>query len=534
MLSNFCLKIFNNKNLLMLFSVCIYVLALVSVLTSTLFLFSFCLLIFSILFIVKKYFPIKYIIIWNLLFYVGVLNLSFRLKDVDELSNLAPLNSEITGVIVSIPQGIAESNPKFFFNIENLKSGSLEKKFKNEKILINGDFNFNEDDLKIYNSLKIKGRLAAPFKAGNPFQFDYGDYLRNHNTYAVFYARDIELVKKELSLKSKILQEISNYRENVIKRHSKYLDSPYLEILGGIVFGDDAISPSKDIKHSFINSGLLHILAASGMNVAFIYGFFFLILSRLRLNFRFNILFSMLMVVIYTFMTGLGASIIRAASMLLFILIVKLIDRDAHSISLLFFVGLLMLLYNPLFINDVGFQLSFVVTFGILLMSQYIIKFKNKVFDFIASIVIIPIIAQLWVIPIQIFYFNNICIYSIFANIMSVPLLMLISFGGFVSALLIGIIPLCADLICKIFDFILAPLLKCLVMISDFWGDLPNSVIQTIHPSIFQILLYYTFLFFITLFFNKVYRDKFLKKILGIVIGILKLLHLMLVMRIVF
>ena len=384
MLSNFCLKIFNNKNLLMLFSVCIYVLALVSVLTSTLFLFSFCLLIFSILFIVKKYFPIKYIIILNLLFYVGVLNLSFRLKDVDELSNLAPLNSEITGVIVSIPQGIAESNPKFFFNIENLKSGSLEKKFKNEKILINGDFNFNEDDLKIYNSLKIKGRLAAPFKAGNPFQFDYGDYLRNHNTYAVFYARDIELVKKELSLKSKILQEISNYRENVIKRHSKYLDSPYLEILGGIVFGDDAISPSKDIKHSFINSGLLHILAASGMNVAFIYGFFFLILSRLRLNFRFNILFSMLMVVIYTFMTGLGASIIRAASMLLFILIGKLIDRDAHSISLLFFVGLLMLVYNPLFINDVGFQLSFVVTFGILLMSQYIIKFKNKVFDFIA------------------------------------------------------------------------------------------------------------------------------------------------------
>ena len=66
--------------------------------------------------------------------------------------------------------------------------------------------------------------------------------------------------------------------------------------------------------------------------------------------------------------------------MLFFVLIGKLIDRDAHSISLLSFVALLMLIYNPMLINDVGFQLSFIVTFGILLTGAAVIRFNNKVF----------------------------------------------------------------------------------------------------------------------------------------------------------
>ena len=143
------------------------------------------------------------------------------------------------------------------------------------------------------------------------------------------------------------------------------------------------------------------------MNVAFIYGFFFLIMSFFKINFRLNVILGMVMVVLYTLMTGLGASIIRACCMLLFVLAGKLIDRDANNISLLAFVGLLMLIYNPLYVNDIGFQLSYIVTFGILLTTPILINFSNRILDFIIGTVAIPIIAQLWVIPIQIFYFNN-------------------------------------------------------------------------------------------------------------------------------
>ncbi len=513
MLNDFCLKLSQNKNILMLITAGIYVSALYSVLSGYLFLFSLILFLISIICIFKNYFSLKYIIIWNLLFVIGVVNTSIRLRDTDELLNLAPLNCEISGTIVSIPQGFVEGKPKFFFDVENIKFGGLEKKLENEKVLVTIDDLDAEKDLKIYNSGKLRGRLSAPFKAGNPSQFDYGNYLRNYNTYAVFYENSFEKFEKNLPLKATILQGISDYRERILSIHSKYLPSPNLEILGGIVFGDDAVSPPKNIKQSFVNSGLLHILAASGMNVAFIYTFFFWIFSRLRVNFKLSVLLGMLMVIIYTFMTGLGASIIRATGMLLFVLMGKLIDRDAHSISLLSFVALLMLLYNPLYINETGFQLSFIVTFGILMMAPIFNSVNNKIVNFIMGVVSIPVIAQLWVIPIQIFYFNNISIYSVFANIMSMPILMVLSFGGFTSSLLGGI-PLISDFICKTFDFILNPLLTLLINISDFWGCLPNSTIQTTHPKIFQIILYYGILLVITGLFYREFREKYIKPLI--------------------
>ena len=494
----------------------IYVVALFSVFSNTLFIFS---VIFTALFLIaliKNYFPIKYVIVWTLIFYLGVINTSLRLKDTDELLDFAPVNCEISGTVVSIPQGKSEGKPKFFFDVDRIKFDDIEKDLKNEKVLVTVNVaDLDYKDLKIYNSLILTGRLSTPFKAGNPSQFDYGNYLRNHNAYAVYYANKIELINKELSFKAKALQRINDYRENILAIHSKYLDTPYLEILGGIVFGDDAVSPPKDIKQSFVSSGLLHILAASGMNVAFIYSFFFGLMSLLRINFKLRVVLGMLTVVAYSLMTGLGASVVRATVMLLFVLVGKLIDRDAHSISLLSFVGLLMLIYNPLALNDIGFQLSFVVTFGILLMSPLVIKFNHKIKDFLVGTVTIPVIAQLWVIPIQIFYFNNISLYSVFANIMSVPILMVISFGGFISSLL-AMIPPISDKICQLFDIVLNPFLTTLVNISDFWGCLPKSMIQTTHPSIFQVILYYVILITFTGMMYKEFREKYLKPLLSL------------------
>lgn len=499
--------------MLMLFSAGVYILALYSVLSSHLLILSLLFSIILVLLICFDYLPVKYVLIWLAIFYLGVINTSARLKNVDELLNLAPLNTEITGKILTIPQGKLEGKQKFFFDVEKIKFGTTELNFCDEKVLVT--LNSSDADLKLYETVTFIGRLSAPFKAGNPSQFDYGNYLRNHQAYSVFYAKDYVKNPSKLSFKEKTMQKINDYRENVIDIHSKYLKSPNLEILGGIVFGDDAVSPPQNIKQSFINSGLLHILAASGMNVAFIYSFFFVIMSLFRINFKVKVSLGIVTVIIYSLMTGLGASVIRAACMLVFVLLGKLIDRDAHSISLLSFVALLMLIYNPMYINDVGFQLSFIVTFGILVMAPAIARFKNKFVDFIVGTVSIPIIAQLWVIPIQIFYFNNISLYSVFANIMSVPILMVISFGGFVSSLLCAIKPF-ASFVCQIFDFVLNPLITFLVNISDFWGCLPHSTMQTTHPNIFQVLVYYGVLLCVTALLYKEVRERYSRKLLAV------------------
>ena len=240
------------------------------------------------------------------------------------------------------------------------------------------------------------------------------------------------------------------------------------------------------------------------------FSFFFFFLSALKVNYKVNISAGIVMVIVYSLMTGLGASVVRATFMLVFVLIGKLIDRDAHSISLLAFVAFLMLLYNPMYINDVGFQLSFIVTFGLLIMTPFLMRGKNKFVNWVIGTVSIPIIAQLWVMPIQIFYFNNISLYSVFANIMSVPILSVISFGGFVSSLIATITP---SFVCRCFDFVLNPMLTLLVNISDFWGKLPNAAIQTTHPSVFQIILYYAVLLLITALMDKNIRENYLKPI---------------------
>ena len=508
-----------NKNILMLVSAGIYILSLYSVLSEQSILFASVLTILLIFGIIKNYIPSKIALVWVLIFYIGVINTTLRLKNTDVLMSLAPVNSTIYGKIISVPQ-TKDNKTQFFFDVNKIEFDDVVKNVNKEKVLVS----LNSDEkFQIYDSYKIRGRLSVPFKAGNPSQFDYGNYLRNYDTYTVFYGRNpysmkdfdipcFEKITTKQNLIEKGVQRINQQREYILKIHSHYLKSPNLEILGGIVFGDDAVSPPKDIKQSFINSGLLHILAASGMNVAFIYSFFFLILNFFKVPFRTNIIFCILMVLIYVLMTGLGASVLRAALMLIFVLIGKLIDRDAHSIALLSFVALLILLYNPMYINDVGFQLSFIVTFGLLVMTPLIFQSQNRFLNWLIGAITIPIIAQLWVIPIQIFYFNNISIYSIFANIMSVPILFVISFGGFISSLLSTITPI-AHIICQIFDFILNPLITLLVNISDFWGNLPNSTMQTTHPAPYQVIIYYLVLLLCISLFIKELRAKWINYI---------------------
>ena len=497
-----------NKNLLMFFTVGVYILALFATLSGLGLIFA---TIFTILLLVALFLeilPPKYILVWITVFYLGIANTSLRLKSTDELLNLSPVNSTIFGKVLSIPELKGNDKTKFFFQVDKIEIDGNIKDFSDEKTLVTLN---STEKLKIYDTYKIKGRLSTPFKAGNPSQFDYSNYLRNFDTYSVFYGKEFTKLDGNKSFKEKLLQKINDHREKIIKLHSNYLDSPHLEILGGIVFGDDAVSPPENIKKSFINSGLLHILAASGMNVAFIFSFFYFFLSLMRVNYKVNISFCIIMILIYSLMTGLGPSVVRATFMLVFVLLGKLIDRDAHSVALLAFVAFIMLLYNPMYINDVGFQLSFVVTFGLLVSTPYIIRSKNRFVNWLFGTIAIPIIAQLWVIPIQIFYFNNISLYSVFANIMSVPIHSVISFGGFISSLIAPITP---NFVCQAFDFILNPLLKILVWISDFWGSLPHSACQTTHPAIFQILLYYGILILIVACLDKEIREKNFKKLL--------------------
>lgn len=483
-----------NKNALMFITALIFMAGILAYFNDNAILCAGILTLSAVVIILKNYLPLKYILFWIFIFYFGFFNAYFRIHSTDGLVPYAWQEAVIEGQIISIPNGNTPDKTKFF-----LKADKINGKEVTGKTLVT--FTGNDfSNLQIGDSYEFSGKLRTPFKAGNPSQFDYGKYLRNFDTFTVFYTDNAKLLNGRLTLKWKFYQNLNKLRNKIINVHAKYLKSPNLEILGGIVFGDDAVAPPDYIKASFVNSGLLHILAASGMNVAFIYGFWVFFMRRIRAPFKLTVLTGMGVVIIYTFMTGLGASVIRAALMLLFILAGKLIDRDAHTVSLLAFVAMLMLIYNPAFINDVGFQLSFIVTFGILTTANVIFeKYKeSKIPDWLIGAILIPLIAQIWVAPIQMFYFNTFSTYSVLANVLSMPFLSVISFGGFVSSIIAILTPF-TDKICMLSDIILNFILNILVFISNFFAGLPHSLLTTTHPNIFQLFIYYGIVLFVTM-----------------------------------
>ena len=483
-----------NKNALMFITALIFMAGILAYFNDNAILCAGILTLSAVVIILKNYLPLKYILFWIFIFYFGFFNAYFRIHTTDGLVPYAWQEAVIEGQIISIPNSNTPDKTKFF-----LKADKINGKEVTGKTLVT--FTGNDfSNLQIGDNYEFSGKLRTPFKAGNPSQFDYGKYLRNFDTFTVFYTDNAKLLNGRLTLKWKFYQNLNKLRNKIINVHAKYLKSPNLEILGGIVFGDDAVAPPDYIKASFVNSGLLHILAASGMNVAFIYGFWVFFMRRIRAPFKLTVLTGMGVVIIYTFMTGLGASVIRAALMLLFILAGKLIDRDAHTVSLLAFVAMLMLIYNPAFINDVGFQLSFIVTFGLLTTANVIFeKYKeSKIPDWLIGAILIPVIAQIWVAPIQMFYFNTFSTYSVLANVLSMPFLSVISFGGFISSIIAILTPF-TDKICMLSDIILNFILNILVFISDFFAGLPHSLLTTTHPNIFQLFIYYGIVLFVTM-----------------------------------
>lgn len=427
-------------------------------------------------------------------FALAILNCHLQIKNFDDLSKLAPANASVKGTIISIPTTNKPESTKFYLNVKSAKINNEKYEKLNSKTIVTiKDKRYNYEKLKIGDNIELTGKLRRPMKAVNPSQFDYQKYLKYNKTFTTFYVNSgyWKVVSEPNSFGWVFLQNLNNKRQEIINIHKKYMDSPNIEVLGGIVFGDDAINPPDYIRHSFINSGLLHILAASGMNVSIIFGIWFFIGTRLRLNYRLNILIGAGLVLVYTLMTGMGASVLRAALMIEFVLFGKMIDRNADGVALLFFVALILLLYNPAMIMEVGFQLSFIVTFALMYICPPVLgRIDNKIAEFLAGCLLIPLVAQFWAAPIQMFYFNNFASYSVFANILITPFIMIISFIGFAASIL-AMIPPIADRVCMIADYILNPVVTGLVNISDFFSNLPHSLLITPHPGLVQIVFYY-------------------------------------------
>ncbi len=478
----------------------------------------------------KKMLFFKGAFIFCFIFMLGIINTNLQTKETDYLGKIKTANNiTLQGKVASVPRlSLNKTRMKFYVDVEAIDKTEI-KPSKTIAAINNEDGNFK--NIKIGDDVILFGTLKEPSRAQNPSQFDYRNYLKNQNVFTVFYVKDDDyqiihnpVFKFKNSFDENwraILRNLDITRDKIIAKHEKYIKSPMLEVMGGIVFGNQAVNPPDDIKQTFINSGLLHLLAASGLNVGIIFFLCYFIMTKIGLGFRTKIITSGILIFLYTFMTGFPPSILRASVMILFVLLGKLIHRETNTLSLVFFVCFLILLFKPLMLMDVGFELSFLVTIGLVLCVEPIINlFKSNELEFqnkhqhvhpvlkkfirfvspayLIGIVATPLVAQIWVIPLQMYYFNTITPYSIIANIFVLPFVSIISFLGFTSSIL-SLLPYVSDFILKITDFIALPFIKCFLAISEYFSKFPYSTINAPSPNIFQMIVYYLF---IVLFFK--------------------------------
>ena len=314
----------------------------------------------------------------------------------------------------------------------------------------------------------------------------YGDFVRiygrisNLNNRVLMYFPKIEQLENDTGLLGKSLKIVNVLREKLISLFSTTLPSPSSSLLMGIIFGIKEQMP-KDFSDSLKTTGVFHVIAASGMNVTlvggFISAFFAFFLKR-----QIAIALSILGIIFYAVLAGLEASIIRASIMGIIVFCAQILGRQALAVNGLFLAGFAMIFIDPTLISDIGFQLSFAATAGIL--------FIKKAPSTIA--------AQLATLPILLANFGTYSIYSVLVNglvLWTVPILMAI--GGIGALLGLILEPLGQLLI-----YLCYPLLIYFEAVVNFFGKIGGVInVQSI-PWQF-IIGYYCLLMSILIIFKK-------------------------------
>ncbi|MFN7256609.1 MAG: ComEC/Rec2 family competence protein, partial [Microcystis sp.] len=274
-------------------------------------------------------------------------------------------------------------------------------------------------------------------------------------------------------------------RQRIVEAQIQRLGQEKGTLLSSITLGRQAVNLPAKITDLFIKTGLAHILAASGFHVAILLGFVLTITRNLSPKQQFIIALTIL--IIYGTLTGLQPSVLRAILMGIGALIGLLYNRQVNSLGSLLLAATIILLWQPLWIWDLGFQLSFLATLGLIITVPLL---KNKIDYFpnlIAEPIAISLAASLWTMPLLMFTFNSIALYNIPINIITTPLVTLISLGGVFTAFLGLIYPPLGSISASILYY---PL-ELLLQITTFFSLLPFSTYSTGKLSLGVMLIIY-------------------------------------------
>ena len=289
------------------------------------------------------------------------------------------------------------------------------------------------------DKIEINGKLNTPKSSED---FDYQKYLAKDDIYSLVYFPEIKLLAAGQGnwLMGKLLFVKNKFKYSI----SQILIEPQGAFLAGLLLGEKR-GLSADLTADFSRTGTTHIIALSGYNITIIavalMSFFNFFMVRRRLSF----IISVMAICLFVLMTGASSSVVRAATMGILVLLAQQVGRLYQIQNALVLAGVIMIYLNPrVLVWDLGFQLSFAATLGLVYLSPILQNWiigeeerekGNKKILGIKEILIMTLSAQIAVLPLLVINFGQLSLIAPLANILVLPVIPLTMLAGFLAAL---------------------------------------------------------------------------------------------------
>jgi competence protein ComEC len=356
--------------------------------------------------------------------------------------------------------------------------------------------------LQYGDRLIVEASFEQPDGVVNPNGFDYAAYLQRQGIGSTAYISADRWQKVGENTEFSIFKLAAQSQKSLLNIYHKFgIVGDEFAILAALTLGSkDALHP--ELRQNFTTSGGMHILAVSGLHVGIIFmvlSFLFRFLDR---NLRLKYLKAFLIVTFlwaYAFVTGLPPSVIRATLMFSLIAIGASLERKSQIYNTVSFAAFVMLLINPDFIFDVGFQLSFSAVISIVYFQPIVSKWlyvKNKALRWLWELVAVSLAAQIGTAPFSLYYFHQFPNYFIITNIVAIPLASIIIYLA-VALFVLSSVPLVSTVVAAILNYFLLALNFCVEAIHNLPFSL--SVLSINH---WQVLSVFAAIILLTVYFN--------------------------------
>ncbi len=361
----------------------------------------------------------KKVLLFPVIFVIGFSFVYFSFIELQNKTQLSPIKS--TYVTITNPIRIDGDSLTTIGKI-NKESVAIRYKLHSER-------EKEHSRLQIGMTCFVNGELKKPSEGTNPYSFDYENYLRTKKIYWQLVISKIETCQQHSSL----LNGLQNYRESLLHYTESHFPKEIVGIVQALLFGEQS-QMDEFVLDSYSQLGLVHLLAISGLHVTLLISMVYYTGLRVGVTRERMVIALLIILPIYGVLAGASPPVMRSILMAELFLLLSKFKRKITGLDMIGYVFLLMELYNPYNVFNVGFQLSFLVSASIIISARFLSSLSS-----IKQLFWVSFIAQMASLPIILYYFYEFSSISLFLNMVFVPLYSFILPLAFVTLLFVPI-----------------------------------------------------------------------------------------------